>query len=123
MKTYPIVAAVLFVNQIAASTPTFGQTEQTPFLTSAQVSRFIMDGKPWSAQASDGKRLTITLNRDGTGSAQGPMPFAMSVTWEAKGETICIQTGPGGTKCVRFRRVPGGFEGWNGNLLDLKLTR
>lgn len=51
------------------------------------------------------------------------MPFALTVAWEIKGEAVCLSLGPAGTKCVRFRQVAGGFEGWNGSQVDLKLTR
>lgn len=102
-----------------ASAPALAQQ----FLRPADAVRLIMDGRPWSAQASDGKTLKITLNRDGTGSAQGPMPFALSVSWEVKGEDVCLHIGPAGTKCVRFRQVAGGFEGFAGGRLDLTLQR
>lgn len=103
----------------ALSAPALAQD----FLRPTEAVRIIMDSQPWSAQSRDGKNLTLTLNRDGTGSARGPMPFAMPITWEIKGESVCITVGPAGTKCVRFRRVASGFEGWNGTQLDLELTR
>lgn len=93
------------------------------FLAPEQAVRIVMDGRPWSAQSADGKNLTITLNKDGSGSAKGPMPFPLSISWEIKGQDICLNVGPGGVKCVRFRPIAGGLEGWKGNQLDLKLTR
>ena len=116
-------AIALAAAAIAGASPAAGQSPAPEFLAPTQAVRVIMDGRPWSAQVSDGKNLKITLNKDGTGSAQGPMPFALPVSWEIKGDAVCLHVGPAGTKCVRFRQVAGGFEGWKGNQVDLKLTR
>lgn len=105
----------------SVATPAAGQNPQ--FLAPAQAVQVLMDGQPWSAQAANGRNIKITLNKDGTGSAQGPMPFPLSVSWEVKGEAVCLNVGPAGTKCLRFRKVADGFEGWLGNQVDLRLTR
>lgn len=123
MNLLKLSAVAVAAAAFGAARPVAAQSTVSSFLAPQQAVGVIMDGKPWSAKSGDGRNLTITLNKDGTGSTKGPMPFALSVSWEIKGEAICLHVGPAGTKCVRFRQVAGGFEGWNGNQLDLKLTR
>lgn len=123
MTTRNLLLATFAATTFGASSPVAAQTTAPSFLAPAQAVRIIMDGQPWSAQSADGKNLKITLNKDGTGSAKGPMPFALTVAWEIKDESVCLTLGPAGTKCVRFRQVAGGFEGWNGSQVDLKLVR
>jgi len=93
-----------------------------PFLPTQQVAAVLADGQPWSALAPDGKTLKVTLKKDGTGSIKGPMPFTLSLTWGVKGDAMCIN-GKMGTKCLRFRQVAGGFQGWDGDKPDLKFSR
>ena len=93
------------------------------FLPPAAAVKVIMDGRPWSAQTAEGRQMQATFNPDGTASMKGPMPFPMSATWKVKGEEICLETSVAGTKCLRFRPVPGGFEGWNGPKADITLKR
>lgn len=124
MNWYPLRTVVVAAASLSCfAEPAIAQSPAPPFLAPEQAVRIVMDGRPWSAQSADGKNLTITLNRDGTGSAKGPMPFALAISWERKGQEICLNVGPGGVKCVRFRQVAGGLEGWKGNQLDLRLTR
>lgn len=85
--------------------------------------QLIADGQPWTGLVADGKRATITLNKDGTGSLKGPMPMALSIAWQIKGPDVCLDISIAGTKCLRFRQVAGGFEGWAGNAVDMKLSR
>ncbi|OWV85272.1 hypothetical protein ATY78_26030 [Rhizobium sp. R635] len=118
MKTYLRLAA-LAVAALAAS-PSFSQQEQ--FLPSPKAAAILADGAPWSALAPDGKTLKFTLNKDGTGSIRGPMPFTLSVTWTVKDDAMCI-SGKMGTRCLRFRSVPGGLQGWDGDKPDLKFSR
>lgn len=106
---------------LLATGTTFAQ-EGKPFLPAPQVASILADGQPWSALAPDGKTLKMTLKKDGTGSIKGPMPFALSVTWTVKGEAVCFN-GKMGIKCLRFSETAGGFQGWDGDKLDLKFSR
>ena len=116
---------ICLVAVAAATSVALPASAQRPaeFLTPAIAAKSIMDGRPWSAQTSDGRQMQATFNPDGTASMKGPMPFPMSATWKIKGSEICLEPSFGGSKCLRFRPAPGGFEGWLGDKLDLKLTR
>ncbi|MBA8832613.1 hypothetical protein ELG97_35170 (plasmid) [Rhizobium leguminosarum] len=118
MKTYLRLAGAL-IAALAAS-PAF--SAQEPFLPSEKAAAILADGAPWSALAPDGKALKVTLAKDGTGSIRGPMPFALSITWTVKDDAMCI-SGKMGTHCLRFRSVPGGLQGWDGDKPDLKFSR
>jgi hypothetical protein len=119
MKTYLKLMAV--VASIFASGPTLAAEGQA-YLAPQKAAAILADGQPWSANAPDGKSLKITLNKDGTGSVRGPMPFTLSLTWSVKNDTMCI-LGKMGTKCLRFREVPGGLQSWDGEKPDLKFSR
>ncbi|MFT4182200.1 MAG: hypothetical protein QM636_09825 [Rhizobium sp.] len=106
---------------ILAASPVFA-AEGPAYLAPQKAAGILADGNPWLADAPDGKTLKVTLNKDGTGSIRGPLPFTLSVTWTIKGETMCI-SGKMGTKCLRFREVPGGLQGWDGDKPDLKFGR
>lgn len=123
MKSCTLHAIIVATSIFAVLCPAAAQPSAPSFLPPAQAVRLIMDGRPWTAQSTDGKTMKMTLNKDGSGSAQGPMPFALPISWEVKSEAVCFNLGPAGTKCVKFRQVGNGFEGWNGAKLDLKLTR
>ncbi len=112
---------------IGVSVPAAAQTAQTgqggDFPAPAQVAKSLIDGRPWKVSSADGNSGSLTLNPDGTGSMKGPMPWALSSSWEIKGREICISVSIGGTKCLLFRQVAGGFEGWRNNKVDIKLSR
>jgi hypothetical protein len=118
---FAVVAAVI----CSSPTPAFtqGTAPATEFLPPAQAIKLIADGQPWTGLAGEGKRMTIVLNKDGTGSMRGPMPMALSVSWRIQGPEVCMDISIAGTKCVRFRQVPSGFEGWSGNAVDMRLSR
>lgn len=99
------------------------QVKAGAFLDPKQAASEIADGRAWAARTGDGKDVTITLNGDGTGTVKGPMPFPMSVAWQVKGEAICLALGPAGRKCIRFRRIDVGYQGWNEAGPDLILRR
>lgn len=117
MKTKLRLAAVSVA--LLASSPSFAEEA---FLPSQKAAAVLADGLPWSALAPDGKTLTFTLKKDGTGSIRGPLPFTLSVTWAVKGDVMCI-SGKMGTRCLRFREAPGGLQGWDGDTPDLKFSR
>lgn len=104
-----------------AATCTFAAEGKT-YIPSEKAAALLADGHPWSADAPDGKTLKITLNRDGTGSIKGPMPFTLSVKWSLVGEALCID-GKMGTRCLRFSETSAGLQGWDGNKPDLKFSR
>jgi hypothetical protein len=119
MKTKLWLAAVSIA--IVASSSSFAKDGQA-FLPPQSAATVLADGQPWSALDPDGKTLKFTLRPDGTGSIRGPLPFTLSVTWEVKGDAMCI-SGKMGTRCLRFREVPGGLQGWDGDKPDLKFSR
>ncbi len=92
------------------------------YLQPQKAAAILADGAPWSADAPNGRSFKITLNKDGTGSIKGPMLFSLSVSWKVKGDTMCLNNTMM-SKCLRFREIPGGLQGWNGDAPDLKLTR
>lgn len=91
------------------------------FLPPANAVKLLADGRPWSAVTADNRQARMTLRPDGTGSFEGP--FTLPVAWSIKGQDVCFALGIVGTKCLRFRRIDGGLEGWQGAVADLKLTR
>ena len=120
MKTHHLRLAAAAA-AIFASNPTFAAQDQA-YLPAQKAATILADGVPWSADAPDGKSLKFTLKKDGTGSIRGPMPFTLSITWAVKGDAMCI-SGKMGTRCLRFREVPGGLQGWDGDKPDLKFSR
>ncbi|MGY5811048.1 hypothetical protein ACXHXG_25530 [Rhizobium sp. LEGMi198b] len=118
MKMHLKLAAIAV---ILASNPAFA-TEGQAYLPAQKAAAVLADGAPWMADAPDGKTLKVTLNKDGTGSIRGPLPFALSVTWTVKGDAMCL-SGKMGTKCLRFREVSGGLQSWDGDKPDLKFSR
>ncbi|WP_028731447.1 hypothetical protein [Rhizobium leguminosarum] len=118
MKRYPRLAGAVIA--VLAASPSFSAQKQ--FLPSEKAAAILADGAPWSALAPDGKTLKFTLKKDGTGSIRGPLPFMLSITWTVKGDAMCI-SGKMGTRCLRFRSVPGGLQGWDGEKPDLKFSR
>lgn len=105
---------------LSASSPAYGQGA-TEFLSPTQAVQVLTDGRPWSATTADGKRANMTFNKDGTGSFEGPI--TLSTSWEIKGQEICVNLRIAAAKCLRFRRVAGGLEGYQGPILDLRLSR
>ncbi|MGG7579768.1 hypothetical protein [Rhizobium sp. Nf11,1] len=119
MKTHVKIATAA-VSILAAST-TFAAQGQG-YLPPQKAAAILADGAPWSADAPNGRSFKLTLNKDGTGSIKGPLMFALSVNWKFKGDTMCLNTTMM-SKCLRFREVPGGLQGWNDDQPDLKLSR
>lgn len=117
MKTNRWVAAVSLA--ILSSSLSFAAEA---FLSPRKAAAVLADGQPWSAVVPDGKTLTFTFKKDGTGSIRGPMPFTLSVTWTVEGDAVCI-SGKMGTKCLRFQTVPRGLQSWDGDKPDLKFSR
>ncbi|NKQ85621.1 hypothetical protein [Rhizobium ruizarguesonis] len=102
-------------------------TSSSSFAAQAYVSpqkaaAILADGQPWSALAPNGKTLKVILKKDGTGSIRGPVPFALSITWAVQGDAMCL-AGKMGTRCLRFREISGGLQGWDGDKPDLKFSR
>lgn len=104
-----------------ASASTFA-AEGEAYLPTQTVTAILADGVPWSAESPNGRTFKLTLNKDGTGSIRGPLLFTLSATWAVKGDAMCISSTMM-SKCLRFREVPGGFQSWNGDKPDLKLSR
>lgn len=111
-----IAAIALF-----ASLVTFAD-EGREYLSPQKAAEVLADGTPWSAAAPNGRSFKLTLNKDGTGSISGGLPFSLSVTWVVKGETVCL-AGTMMAKCLRFQEVTGGLQSWDGDKPDLKLSR
>ncbi|RVD38514.1 hypothetical protein EN742_17600 [Mesorhizobium sp. M4A.F.Ca.ET.020.02.1.1] len=110
-------AAVAFLD----STATFAAGTQD-YLPPGKAAAILADGAPRSASAPNGRSFKLTLNKSGTGSIRGPLLFSLSVNWALKGDAMCI-TYTMISECLRFREVPGGLQGWNGDKPDLKMTR
>jgi hypothetical protein len=119
MKTHLRIATAAVA--ILAATPSFAAEGQA-YLPPQQAAAILADGAPWSADAPNGRSFKLTLNKDGTGKIKGPLLFALSVGWSVKGDTMCLKNMMI-SKCLRFREIPGGLQGWNGDKPDLKLSR
>lgn len=119
MKTH--LKLVVAAMAVLAVIPTFAADEQD-FLPAQTVIAAIPDGAPWSAEAPNGRTFKLTLNKDGTGSIRGPLFFSLSTKWEMKGDAMCLSNTMI-SKCLRFREIPGGFQGWEGDKPDLKFSR
>ena len=97
--------------------PADAQTVMAP----AEAARILADGQPWSVTTSEGRKARMTLNRDGSGTFEGPI--TMGISWQIKAEDLCIDLKRAGNKCMRFRPTSGGYEGYRGAALDLTFTR
>lgn len=100
---------------------TSGVAAAQPFLPPPEAIKILADGGPWTAQVSGGMKAKITFNKDGTGVFEGPL--TLPTTWAIKGDAICLNLRVASTKCLRFRQTKGGLEGWEGDKLDIRLTR
>lgn len=118
MKKVLIIGAAL----VSCSTAVIAQpAQQVSYLPAADAVRRVMDGKPWNGLTSNGRNARITLNKDGSGTFEGPI--TMSISWERKGEDICLNLRMAGTKCLRFVAIANGYEAYNAGKLDLTFTR
>jgi hypothetical protein len=90
-------------------------------LPAATAITAIADGAPWRALTENGRRATITLNSDGTGTFEGPI--TMSITWAIERDVVCLNLRIAGKKCLTFRKVPDGYVGLADGKVDLTLTR
>lgn len=106
---------------LLASVHAAAQDEQ-PYLPPQKAAAVVADGVPWSASATNGRNFSLTLNKDGTGSIRGGLPFTLTVDWAIKGEELCL-SGTMMSKCLRFKEIPGGLQSWSGDKPDLKLSR
>lgn len=97
-------------------------TAQAPtYLAPAEVARVIADGRPWNVAAAGRPDARMTLNRDGTGTFGGPI--TMPVNWRFNGNAFCIETTFADTKCLQYKPIAGGYEGYANGKLDLTLKR
>jgi hypothetical protein len=82
------------------------------------------DGKPWSmTMLPQNRQATVTLNPDGTGRMEGG-PMAMSPTWRATTEGMCLKPAmvmP--ERCVKLRREGAAIVGVRDNEVQFRLTR
>ncbi|RWI57072.1 MAG: hypothetical protein EOR16_15885 [Mesorhizobium sp.] len=117
MKNLGLPAAIIAI--LASSRPSISQDA---FLPIEQVVTTLADGRPWTVNAPDGKKLSFTFNADHTASIRGPLPVPLSITWFVGGDELCLAT-PKGAKCLRFQQVPGGLQGWDDDKKDMKLVR
>ena len=92
------------------------------YLPTQKAVAIVTDGLPWSAEAPNGRSFELTLNRDGTGSIRGVLPFTLSTAWTVEGDALCISNTMI-SKCLRFTEIPGGLQGWVGDKPDLKVSR
>lgn len=92
------------------------------FLSPQIISSLITDGEPWISESPNGRKFNLFLNKDGTGKIEGPLFFNLSAMWKIKGEEICLSTAMM-DKCLRFKEVSEGFQGWVGEKPDMKLSR
>jgi hypothetical protein len=104
---------------VLAVQPAIAQSPQ--FISAPDAIKVVMDGCPWNGLTADGRKARITLNKDGTGTFEGPI--TMSISWELKKDDICLNLKIAGTKCLRFRPIAGGYEAYNAGKLDLTFTR
>ncbi|MDD1520769.1 MULTISPECIES: hypothetical protein [Bradyrhizobium] len=118
MKAHLKLAAAVAV-RILIATPALAQGQ--PYLPAQKAAGILADGTPWSADAPNGRSFKLTLNKDGTGSVRATL-FTQSVSWTIKGDAMCL-SGTMMSKCLRFREIPGGFQAWEGDKPDLKISR
>jgi hypothetical protein len=114
-----LIHLMLALTALFAAIPAFAQSPQ--FLPADEAIKRVMDGRPWNGLTATGRNARITLNRDGTGTFEGPV--TMSISWERKDEDICLNLKIAGTKCLRFRPITGGYEAYAANKLDLTFSR
>lgn len=91
------------------------------FMPLHEATRAVADGKPWSVTTSEGRQAKMTLNSDGSGKFEGPI--TMTITWQINGEEMCLNLKMAGTKCLRFRAIKGGYQGFQGQAVDLTFVR
>jgi hypothetical protein len=118
-SAYLTSTMLVLLATLPTSRPALAQTPE--FLNPGDAVKAVVDGRPWSALTGNGRKARITLNKDGTGTFEGPL--TLSITWEIKAADLCLKLGFPGTKCIRFRRIANGYEGYADGKLDLTLTR
>lgn len=112
---WPALAAAILL-------PAQAHAQDQAYLAPQAAAATLADGAAWSAEAPSGRSFKLTLNKDGTGRLRGGLPFPMSIKWAVKGDAFCL-TGTMISKCLRFRSIPGGFQGYADGKPDLKLSR
>jgi hypothetical protein len=115
IRALPVLTSLLA--PIAAAAPTSAQE----FLPTAQAVQLLADGRPWTAVNAEGRRARVTFKSDGTGAFEGPVN--MAIGWSVKGHDICLDLRFAGVRCLRFRQVAGGLQGFQGQTADLRLSR
>ncbi|MCA3246668.1 MAG: hypothetical protein ING29_09360 [Azospirillum sp.] len=113
VRTSIVVATILSVVQSTAWSQTFLTTEEA-------IAR-IADGRAWNATTSGGRKVKIMLRPDGTGQFDGPISTA--IAWRVERSTICLKIGFMGERCLLFRPVDNGFEGWRDGVPEMTLAR
>lgn len=112
---WTVVAAAL------GSSPVFAAGGDA-FLQPQKAAEILTDGVAWSASSPTGRSFELTLKKNGSGTIRGALPVPLTVGWSVKGDAFCI-SGTMMSKCLRFKQIPGGLEGWEGNKPDLTLRR
>lgn len=92
-------------------------------VTNISLAAKVADGRPWAMRASDGRKTTLTLFADGTGTMTGgPMP--LSPKWRPTADGMCLK--PAALmpeRCVVLVPTNTGFSGSKDGTLVFTLER
>ncbi len=83
----------------------------------------IADGRPWRMRMEDGRKTTLVLLTDGTGTMTGG-PMALSPTWRPTADGMCLKPGvmmP--ERCVTLSPTSKGFSGTRDGTIVFTLER
>lgn len=95
---------------------------QTQDVTTAELSKALVDGKPWNWVVPDGKSGKMTFLPGGKAKFSGPM--TMDVSWKIKGQEFCIAMGLMlGTKCLTAKTAKGGYQTFEKGKAGFLFTR
>ncbi len=117
-----IICAASIAALTATSTSAFAQAAPVPApahapvaltqdqaVTTADLAKALVDGKPWNWVVPDGKSGKMTFLPGGKAKFSGPM--TMDVSWKIKGQEFCIAMGLMlGTKCLTAKTAKGGYQ-------------
>jgi hypothetical protein len=99
-------ASAFAQTQPVVSAPTQAQAQP---VTTADLAKALVDGKPWNWVVPDGKSGKMTFMPGGKAKFSGPM--TMNVSWKIKGQEFCIAMGLMlGTKCLTATAAKGGYQ-------------
>lgn len=115
-----MIARRILIAAAAAALAAFPARAQS-FMAPAEAARVLADGKPWSVTTGEGRKARITLNRDGSGTFEGPI--TMPIGWKTDGEDLCIDLKRAGARCLRFKATGAGYDGYRGDKVDLAFAR